>query len=194
LVYFVPNHENPGRPNQKGGNISEWKKAYSRAMSGEDFSSQWFEMNVAACCDEGDCNFTTSGAYSGCSIWLTTNAVYTSCATLAKHRDEQAVLWTIPNATIQAGSGDSGGVYPSPRPASIDSASRSSFWSIRLQRHPWYRHKTRGIPNDQNDRGGATAILPLTNTPSTTTNRGGGDLMEIFGVFEISLLTCAPVL
>jgi hypothetical protein len=61
LVYFVPNHENPGRPNQKGVNISEWKKAYSRVMSGEDFSRQWFETNMTACFDEGDCNFTTIG-------------------------------------------------------------------------------------------------------------------------------------
>jgi hypothetical protein len=61
LIYFVPNHRNPGRPNQKGVNISEWEKAYGRVMSGEDFSRQWFEKNMTACFEEGDCNFTTIG-------------------------------------------------------------------------------------------------------------------------------------
>jgi len=61
LIYYVPNHENRDRPNQKGVNISEWEKAYSRVMSGEDFSRQWFGKNMTACFDEGDCNFTTIG-------------------------------------------------------------------------------------------------------------------------------------
>lgn len=61
LIYYIPNHENRDRPNQKGVNVSEWEKAYSRVMSGEDFSRQWFEKNMAACFEEGDCNFTTIG-------------------------------------------------------------------------------------------------------------------------------------
>ena len=61
LIYLVPNHKNPGRPNQKGINISEWEKAFSRVMSGEDFSRRWFEQNMTACFDEVDCNFTTIG-------------------------------------------------------------------------------------------------------------------------------------
>lgn len=61
LIYYIPNHENRDRPNQKGVNISEWEKAYSRVMSGEDFSRQRFEKNMTACFDEGDCNFTTIG-------------------------------------------------------------------------------------------------------------------------------------
>jgi hypothetical protein len=61
LIYFVPNHKNPDKPYQKGINNSEWDKAYSRVMSGEDFSRQWFEKNMTACSDEGDCNFTTIG-------------------------------------------------------------------------------------------------------------------------------------
>jgi hypothetical protein len=61
LIYFVPNHRNTGRPNQKGINVSEWEKAYSRAVSGEEFSRQWFRKNMTACSDEGACNFTTIG-------------------------------------------------------------------------------------------------------------------------------------
>jgi len=61
LIYFVPNHRNPGRPNQKGINVSEWEKAYGRVVSGEDFSRQWFQKNMTACSDEGTCNFTTIG-------------------------------------------------------------------------------------------------------------------------------------
>jgi len=61
LIYYIPNRENPGRPYQKGVNVSEWMMAYSRVMSGEDFSRQWFEKNMTACFEEGDCNFTTIG-------------------------------------------------------------------------------------------------------------------------------------
>jgi hypothetical protein len=61
LIYYIPNHENRDRLNEKGVNVSEWEQAHSRVMSGEDFSRQWFEKNMTACFEEGACNFTTIG-------------------------------------------------------------------------------------------------------------------------------------
>ncbi len=61
LIYYIPNHNNPDKPYEKGINVSEWQKVYRRISTGEDFVKEWFSRNLPACATEGDCNFTTIG-------------------------------------------------------------------------------------------------------------------------------------
>ena len=61
LIYRIPNHKQPEKPHEKGVNLSEWRKAYRRISCGDDFEKDWFNRNMSACAEEGDCNFTTIG-------------------------------------------------------------------------------------------------------------------------------------
>jgi hypothetical protein len=38
LIYFIPNHNDPNRPYQKGITKSEWEKAYQQIMNNGTFS------------------------------------------------------------------------------------------------------------------------------------------------------------
>lgn len=61
LIYFVPTHENPGSPSEKGITESEWEQAYQQITKNEEFTRTWFKQNMEACNKEGGCNFTTIG-------------------------------------------------------------------------------------------------------------------------------------
>lgn len=61
LVYLVPNRNNPDYPYEKGITESEFGRAYSRLIQSGEFNSTWFEIELAGCAREGDCNFTTIG-------------------------------------------------------------------------------------------------------------------------------------
>ena len=61
LIYKIPNHKNPSKLSEKGVNVGEWHKVYSRIKSGEDFTRDWFNHNMPDCAREGSCNFTTIG-------------------------------------------------------------------------------------------------------------------------------------
>ena len=63
LIYYVPNHKNPKKPNQKGINISEIETAYKQLVSNGTFTREWFRNNMPACNAEGGCNFTTIGGF-----------------------------------------------------------------------------------------------------------------------------------
>lgn len=61
LIYYIPNHQNPQKPYQKGINRSEFEMAYSHLMETGYFSRSWFAKHLPFCNAEGDCNFTTIG-------------------------------------------------------------------------------------------------------------------------------------
>ena len=61
LIYFIPNHNKPNKPYQKGITESEWRKAYQQIINTGIFSREWFNNNMQSCNEEGTCNFTTIG-------------------------------------------------------------------------------------------------------------------------------------
>jgi len=61
LIYLIPNHKNPGKPDEKGVNVVELRRVYGRIRSGKNFTKAWFNRNMPDCAEEGDCNFTTIG-------------------------------------------------------------------------------------------------------------------------------------
>lgn len=61
LIYYIPNHNNPGYPHQKGINVPEWEMAYNQLLQANEFTKKWFSKNMPACDKEGSCNFTTIG-------------------------------------------------------------------------------------------------------------------------------------
>jgi hypothetical protein len=61
LIYWIPNHSNPSKPYEKGITVSESRQAYNHIRSGNDFTREWFNEQMAACTKEGGCNFTTIG-------------------------------------------------------------------------------------------------------------------------------------
>jgi hypothetical protein len=61
LVYRIPNHNNVGKPYEKGITVSEWRQAYTRISSDKAFERDWFTKNMSECAKEGGCNFTTIG-------------------------------------------------------------------------------------------------------------------------------------
>ena len=78
LIYRIPNHNNPGRPYEKGITASEFETAFSELKSSGQFTRAWFNAHLSKCAQEGGCNFTTIGgifellseaAYSGRGIY-----------------------------------------------------------------------------------------------------------------------------
>ena len=61
LVYYIPNHNNPARPYQKGVTVSEFQRAYEHLQTTGELSHQWFNQALPQCAAEGSCNFTTIG-------------------------------------------------------------------------------------------------------------------------------------
>ncbi len=61
LIYYIPNHQNPSRPHQKGITESEFEKACRQVLKSGELTSKWFNENLAECATEGSCNFTTLG-------------------------------------------------------------------------------------------------------------------------------------
>lgn len=61
LVYFVPNHVNPDKPNQKGVTVSEFEEAFAELKRSGEFTRVWFNKHLANCAKEGACNYTTIG-------------------------------------------------------------------------------------------------------------------------------------
>lgn len=61
LVYCIPNHQQPGKPYEKGITVSEFKKAFAELKRSGEFTRTWFNENLPECAKEGACNFTTIG-------------------------------------------------------------------------------------------------------------------------------------
>jgi len=61
LVYFIPNHRDPGRPYEKGITTSDFEKAFAELRLSGVFTRSWFNEHLQACAKEGACNYTTIG-------------------------------------------------------------------------------------------------------------------------------------
>jgi hypothetical protein len=61
LIYYIPNHNNPNKPYQKGITVSEFETAYQQLANNGELSRSWFNENLSQCAKEGTCNFTTVG-------------------------------------------------------------------------------------------------------------------------------------
>jgi hypothetical protein len=61
LIYFVPNHNNPNMPYQKGITVSEFETAYRQLVDTGELTRKWFNEHLSFCAGEGPCNFTTVG-------------------------------------------------------------------------------------------------------------------------------------
>jgi hypothetical protein len=61
LIYYIPNHNNPEKPYQKGITASEFEIAYQQLLNNGELSRSWFNKNLSQCAEEGTCNFTTVG-------------------------------------------------------------------------------------------------------------------------------------
>ena len=63
IIYFVPNHNDPTKPYQKGINASELERSYSTLIKDGQFTLEWFKRHLPRCYAEGNCNFTTIGGF-----------------------------------------------------------------------------------------------------------------------------------
>ena len=61
LVYSIPNHLNPSKPNEKGITESEFEKAFGELQISGEFTRAWFNKQLPNCAKEGACNYTTIG-------------------------------------------------------------------------------------------------------------------------------------
>src|SRR5260370_23207307 len=61
LIYLIPNHRNPRKPNEKGITAVEWEQAYRQLLTTGEFTREWFNAHMRRCSEEGACNFTTIG-------------------------------------------------------------------------------------------------------------------------------------
>jgi hypothetical protein len=61
LIYSIPNHTDRRRPYQKGVTWQELERAHAQLRRTGELTTEWFRRNLAACYDEGSCNFTTIG-------------------------------------------------------------------------------------------------------------------------------------
>lgn len=61
LIYFIPNHKDPGKPYQKGITTTEFTAAYNELIKSGELTRHWFNSKLPACAKEGGCNFTTIG-------------------------------------------------------------------------------------------------------------------------------------
>ena len=61
LVYFIPNRSNQAYPHEKGITETEFEEAYNQLCETGEFTREWFQLSLAKCAAEGDCNFTTIG-------------------------------------------------------------------------------------------------------------------------------------
>ena len=61
LIYFIPNHNDPHKPHQKGITVGEWEQAYRQLLTTGEFTREWFNAQMPRCSMEGGCNFTTIG-------------------------------------------------------------------------------------------------------------------------------------
>ena len=61
LVYYIPNHSKPGKPYEKGVTEAELESAFLELTASGQFTRTWFNAHLAACANEGGCNFTTIG-------------------------------------------------------------------------------------------------------------------------------------
>jgi hypothetical protein len=60
LIYTIPNKRG-GKRYEKGVTESELRAAFTRLLEFGAFERSWFDENLAACKNEGTCNFTTIG-------------------------------------------------------------------------------------------------------------------------------------
>jgi hypothetical protein len=61
LIYFIPNHSDPGKPYEKGITHGEFEQAYRQLLTTGEFTREWFNARMPRCSKEGACNFTTIG-------------------------------------------------------------------------------------------------------------------------------------
>ncbi|WP_338845376.1 hypothetical protein V8J88_16815 [Massilia sp. W12] len=61
LVYWIPNHKNPGQPYAKGVTESEFRQAFAELSGSGVLTREWVNEHLPACAKEGGCNFTTIG-------------------------------------------------------------------------------------------------------------------------------------
>jgi hypothetical protein len=61
LIYCIPNHQEPGKPYQKGVTESEIERAFAELRSSGEFTRAWFNNHLVKCAKEGGCNYTTIG-------------------------------------------------------------------------------------------------------------------------------------
>jgi hypothetical protein len=61
LIYSIPNHTDRRRPYQKGVTWRELERAYAELLRSGELTTEWFKKHLAACYEEGSCNFTTVG-------------------------------------------------------------------------------------------------------------------------------------
>ena len=61
LIYTIPNHKNPTAPNEKGITYVEFERAFAQLQQTGTLENKWFKQHLAACYNEGSCNFTTVG-------------------------------------------------------------------------------------------------------------------------------------
>jgi hypothetical protein len=61
LIYSIPNHTDRRRPYQKGVTWEELERAYAQLVGTRELTTEWFRRHLAACYEEGSCNFTTVG-------------------------------------------------------------------------------------------------------------------------------------
>ena len=82
LIYFIPNHLEPGMPHQKGITADEFTAAYNELMGSGNFTRQWFNSKLPECAKEGGCNFTTIGGV----FQLLGIAIYADKGTYVRHK------------------------------------------------------------------------------------------------------------
>ena len=61
LIYLIPKHRNPAKPNCKGITVSEFTAAHAQLLRVGALSRTWFNDTMSDCAREGGCNFTTIG-------------------------------------------------------------------------------------------------------------------------------------
>ncbi|MCK4257918.1 MAG: hypothetical protein KAX49_03015 [Halanaerobiales bacterium] len=61
IIYYIPNHKNKNKPNQKGITLSEIRQSYKQLIETGELTRKWFGKNLSECAKEGGCNFTTIG-------------------------------------------------------------------------------------------------------------------------------------
>jgi hypothetical protein len=61
LIYFIPNHNDPAKPYQKGITSAEFTAAFNELLKSDELTRHWFNSQLTACAKEGGCNFTTIG-------------------------------------------------------------------------------------------------------------------------------------
>lgn len=60
VIYYIPNHDNPNKPHQKGITVSEFLALLNEAQMKGEVTREWFNNNLPACAKEGGCNFTSA--------------------------------------------------------------------------------------------------------------------------------------